>query len=257
MSVDDQIQLHLHPVAAQTKEEHELHTKGFTLAGTVPLPNPEDLKTTEPFQHIFNCRDSELVRTRKRPRSVRQYRSDGKRSQARVVANTRSWRLFIRQLTKTIQLSLPHHAVGKTLQFTDAVVIQSAKNCQQQAAHTDHVPSLSLQRLIHDHPYQLPLAVLVAVQHGTTLEVWPGSIGLSVRSSDSQLPTTKIPHQTLAIPTGSVVVFRPDLIHAGSAYGKKHQRLHLFLDSQAFAREADTTFMIYDEDLKLAKWLSP
>lgn len=237
--------------------ERELHTEGFVCVGRIAAPSPQDLRTTTDYHTIFNCNDASLTRPHKRARWADQYSGDEKRTQARVTATSCGWRRFRRDLSRLLSKALPHHDVGKTLTLGETVVIASQAGCQQQAAHTDHVPSLQLQRLVNDNPEKLPLAMLVAVQAGTTLEVWPRSIGLVTRSRDKDLPTTPLPPRTVQLPTGSVMVFRADLVHAGSAYATNHRRLHLFVESTAFQREADTTFIIRDADPSLAAILLP
>lgn len=238
-----------------TVQERELHGQGYTLVDGVAPPHATDMPDADAFEPIFNCTDASLQvghRRRKkrssRARPRREVEGDSKRGQAQVHAHTRSWRLFRRQLTQRLAQVLPHHRVGTALTLGEAVVIKSEPGCQRQAAHTDHVPSLQLQRLVYGDPTRLPLAVLVAVEEGTTLEVWPSSIALSTRVTDAALPAAPLPHTTLKVPTGSAVVFRADLVHAGSAYAAQHRRLHLFLESAAFAREYNTTFIIHDSD---------
>lgn len=96
------------------------------------------------------------------------------------------------------------------------VGLQSRPGCQEQPPHADFPPmGLSDE--------QMPLAVLVALMPGTTVQVWPGSLRYNGYDLD------KIQKTSLSLNPGDVFLFRGDLVHAGSAYADENFRLHAVL----------------------------
>jgi len=79
------------------------------------------------------------------------------------------------------------------------VALQSLSECAPQPCHYDVDPAL----LTHCTPHTMPLLILVALDRGTTLQVWPKGQASSI---------------LLDLPQYSALVFRADLRHAGSAY---------------------------------------
>ena len=107
-------------------------------------------------------------------------------------------------------------------------LLESEPGCQRQAAHCDYVPS---SELACADP--MPLLVLIAIEPNTTLDVWP----LSWQRQRVR--------KTIALDAGDALVFRADLIHAGSAYEMRNRRIHFYLDSPVVQREPNRTWIIY------------
>ena len=105
------------------------------------------------------------------------------------------------------------------------VLLESEPGCQRQAAHCDYVPS---PELACADP--MPLLVLIAIEPNTTLDVWPLSW------------QRQCVRKTIAL---DALVFRADLIHAGSAYETRNRRIHFYLDSPVVQREPNRTWIIY------------
>ena len=262
--------------ATAAAAETALHTVGYALVGQLEasdLPSDEDM-ALDPQQRctIFNCSDTSLLqprRTHKRRKTGASYSAvdahgDGRRAQTTIRSDTRGWRRFVRAVRKMLQGALPHHDLCRDYSCTEYVLIQSKARCQQQAAHTDYEPSPELRAAVEGGAGapQVPLAMLVALELGTTLEVWPGSIGAITRRDEAvdAVAAAQAAHgfgttQRLALDVGQVVVFRADLVHAGSAYRGPHRRLHAFWDAHGVPRPADTTFLIAETDTTLAKAL--
>jgi hypothetical protein len=123
---------------------------------------------------------------------------------------------------------------------TDCVILESLRGCQVQAAHTDYVPDAALLDTDDD---TVPLLAVFALQSGTKLEVWPESHRL-VRRARLTRHTPKVAHRTVELDAGDVIVFRGDLIHAGSAYTAHNLRIHVYLDHPTVPRPPNRTWVI-------------
>ena len=72
----------------------------------------------------------------------------------------------------------------------------------------------------------MPLSIMVTFD---VLNVWKGShdlVWLDGRASAAK----KFFGERVTIPPYSAMIFRQDLVHAGTAYDSENLRLHLFLD---------------------------
>jgi hypothetical protein len=74
--------------------------------------------------------------------------------------------------------------------------------------------------------------VVVAVQAATTLDVWPGSHrSVWALACGAPAPHAIVP-KLVCVPAGCALLFRGDLLHAGSAYTTSdNARLHAVLDA--------------------------
>jgi ectoine hydroxylase-related dioxygenase (phytanoyl-CoA dioxygenase family) len=137
-------------------------------------------------------------------------------------------------LTKWVQ------TLKEKLQFGDYqannfVVLQSLPGCQEQEAHCDYIPTPDLLQTTDD---TVPLLFFLALENDTTLEVWPGSHRI-VRGEHRV-----IHKQQLKLNAGDGVIFRGDLVHAGSAYSKLNTRIHCYLDNPSVQRDPNRTWII-------------
>jgi ectoine hydroxylase-related dioxygenase (phytanoyl-CoA dioxygenase family) len=137
-------------------------------------------------------------------------------------------------LTKWVQ------TLKEKLQFGDYVVrnfviLQSLPGCQEQEAHCDYVPTPELLETTDD---TVPLLFFLALENDTALEVWPGSHRV-VRGEHMV-----IHKQQIRLNKGDGVIFRGDLVHAGSAYSKKNTRIHCYLDHPSVKRDPNRTWII-------------
>jgi hypothetical protein len=113
-----------------------------------------------------------------------------------------------------------------------ATLLLSESGCQKQAAHCDYVPTTLAS--------PLPLLVFIALEDDTYIDVWPKSHTLEKK-------LRPIERQQLSLGKGDLLVFRADLVHAGSAYTKRNMRIHLYLDSPAVKRVRNRTYIIHEE----------
>jgi hypothetical protein len=75
----------------------------------------------------------------------------------------------------------------------------------------------------------VPLSVIVTFREPAVLNVWRGSHRI-VWASRHKLAGKKCFGERITIPPYSAMVFRQDLVHAGSSYESPNLRLHFFLD---------------------------
>ena len=121
------------------------------------------------------------------------------------------------------------------LQPSSLVLLESEPGCQRQAAHCDYIPSKELLAAT-----EIPLLFLLAIEPNTTLDVWPGSHHI-VRGHSLMV----CHRETMHLDVGDAIVFRADLVHAGSAYATANRRIHGYLDSAAVPRDPNRTWIIY------------
>jgi hypothetical protein len=88
---------------------------------------------------------------------------------------------------------------------------------------------------------KIPLSVVLTYRQAATLIVWPGSHKI-VWSPNSEVAGFQ-EGVRVHVPPHSAIVFRQDLVHAGSAYTVNTLRLHFYLELKVddFVRAPDTT----------------
>lgn len=84
----------------------------------------------------------------------------------------------------------------------------------------------------------MPLAVLIALEKRTTLNVWPKAIR-NLQGVDNPIKS-----KLISLNPGDMLIFRGDLVHAGSKYKDENVRLHAYLDSPLIDRINNRTFII-------------
>lgn len=161
-----------------------------------------------------------------------QRRNDRHRRQVRLPVRG-EWMRF---LQKRLHEEYPEHSAQ------EFVLLESRPGCQRQAAHCDYVPT---PELLGAPNSEMPLLFLLALEDETRLEVWPYSHTRSLMSE----------RKTLTLAAGDAVVFRGDLVHAGSAYEKKNIRIHAYLDHSSVERDPNRTWIIYKHATPAARTL--
>ena len=99
---------------------------------------------------------------------------------------------------------------------------------------------------------KVPLSVIMAFDKPAYLHIWPGShrVLWSTKSEGSQMRGRRV-----QIPRYSALVFRQDLVHAGTAYTTQNLRLHFYLDLDVpdYEREANTTFLVDEKFFRMSR----
>ena len=170
-------------------------------------PQEDGLIRTTNTTHIFNNNG----------------RNDKKRSQG-AIKKEKIPELFsaILKLVKGLYPSLAPRSL---------VVLHSQPGCAAQKPHADYDPR-DLIGLADD---KVPRGMLIAMDDGTSLDIWPGSHVVTGN------PIKKV---NISLSRGDVVVFRGDTIHAGAAYKKENTRVHVYLDNPNIYRPRNETWPI-------------
>jgi ectoine hydroxylase-related dioxygenase (phytanoyl-CoA dioxygenase family) len=147
-------------------------------------------------------------------------KNDKKRIQSTLHCNKTIISEFIETLEENIYNLLPSDS---RLYFSNWVILKSLDGCNEQRPHTDY--NVENIKNITD-PICVPLLVLVALMPETYLDIWD-SVGV---------------HKKLVMEKGDVLIFRADMIHAGSSYEKENIRIHAYLDSPMVKRIPNRTW---------------
>lgn len=94
---------------------------------------------------------------------------------------------------------------------------------------------------------EVPLGAIFALED-CTLEVWPGA--LLLKPGVTSGPWIK--KKQIRLEAGKMLIFRGDLVHAGSPYQSMSMRLHFYLDNKLIDRTSNSTQPVKD-DGKLVK----
>ena len=167
--------------------------------------------------------------------------NDKKRMQTNLNENNLS---FIAQLNQTII------GINPLLKMSNWVIIKSEFECHKQLAHLDYIPRPGFNEIINGiDKNKIPLLVLTSLMDNTYIHIWNNSIELMNGSYiGSPIKSNKI-----LLNKGDILIFRSDIIHAGSEYDKENIRLHCYLDSPYLDREIDTTFIVSLDSQELSK----
>ena len=147
-------------------------------------------------------------------------KNDKKRLQSTLRCNNSMISEFIENLEENIYELLPSES---RLYFSNWVILKSLNGCNKQQPHTDY--NVENIKNITDFDC-VPLLVLVGLMDETYLDIWDSN-GI---------------HKKLVLDKGDVLVFRADMIHAGSSYEKENIRIHAYLDSPLVKRIPNRTW---------------
>jgi ectoine hydroxylase-related dioxygenase (phytanoyl-CoA dioxygenase family) len=160
-------------------------------------------------------------------------KNDKKRSQMALNQQSGVSKEFSDELYEFLNETYPN------LMPADTVIIKSLPGCQQQMPHTDYMPTVELRDVPDDY---MPLGCIVAVMPSTYLYVWPNSIRLSTKPKEVTDKLKPIKPLKLELQPGDILIFRGDLVHAGSDYDTYNYRIHTYLDSPKINRRYNKTW---------------
>jgi hypothetical protein len=169
-------------------------------------------------------------------------RDDKKRRQCNLAIRSKYMRDFYGHLLEFLEGTILRD--HPDLKPTSPVVLLSKPGCQEQAAHSDYVPDTEFRKWISTNP---PYLAILALTDGTKLNIWPGSAGLIIMEEHRLFGKPAIPKTTLRLKKGELLIFRGDLVHAGSAYEEENIRLHIYLDSPKIPRVHNRTWVIHGD----------
>lgn len=155
---------------------------------------------------------------------------DGKRMQADVKARE------FAGVTAALRTALGTLFPGRTME--SVVSLRSLPGSDPQPMHLDYTYSHQTRRdaaMRMRAGVEMPILAFIALQDNTTLRVWPKSYA-AVHAAWRGQPIPPLPHggkmQIARLGEGDLLLFRPDLVHAGDAYDCENYRLHAFCVSQ-------------------------
>jgi hypothetical protein len=126
------------------------------------------------------------------------------------------------KVARRLLQNFPYLKMGK------AVYLSSLEHGHDQLPHIDMSKTDDSIRSYVDRK-MVPLSVIVTFREPAVLNVWRGSHRI-VWASRHKLAGKKCFGERITIPPNSAMVFRQDLVHAGSSYESPNLRLHFFLD---------------------------
>ena len=159
-------------------------------------------------------------------------RNDNRRIQRNLTVN-RTNRRFMEQINQIIK------EINPLLDPSDWTILSSKPGCKRQLAHLDYEYTDDF-RKITEEPEKIPLLVLVGLEPNTSIYIWPNSIEI-IQQKYKGLPDGPT---RIELEPGDILIFRADMIHAGSEYEDINIRLHCYLDSPFLHRNPNRTWII-------------
>lgn len=215
-----------------------LHQQGYIIYRNI-LSDLDNSKILERLRDYMNETAGPIFNNEKT--------NDNRRRQNKMNTRNPTIRKWIQEIEETIRSIHPI----QSLHFRDWNVLQSLPDCKSQQPHTDYVPTEQFIKKMDEldtpeNHRKIPLLCLIAMEPNTYLDVWENSIRLTTLSDDilRDYMDQDICLNRLCLQAGDVLIFRPDLVHAGSPYSEENIRLHVYLDSMEIPRQANRTFII-------------
>ena len=172
-------------------------------------------------------------------------RSDAKRRQCNLKMRSKHVQSLVSSVNDFIR-----DEITSTLSVNTWVVLHSRSGCQVQAAHTDYEATAALRNAKDE---EMPLLIIIAIMPGTKIDLWPKSIRLTTAESFTYADMKPIPRMVAELDRGDVLIFRGDMIHAGSAYDVENIRLHAFIDSPVVPRHPNRTWVVHHQGNEVLK----
>lgn len=216
------------------KPKPSLHTDGYEIIST----NYTDIET---IHYITN----ELINIGDKGNIIfndKKIGGDNKRSQTFITVPMKPSRTLIKW-KQSIECILDKKYPN--LIPNNMAVLKSLKGCKKQIAHCDYEQDLNFATTSDDN---IPLICLICIMENTTLDIWKKSHRLPVLHSDITDNIKPIPRTTICLNVGDMLVFRGDLVHAGSSYESDNYRVHLFMDSKKIKRNKNRTWFMNNAD---------
>lgn len=192
----------------------------------------------------YTIHRSNLTIDQKEVRKLRKYAKD----KARTIFNHN---LKDRQDYKRKQTNFPKKLGNKLFRqiknFTETYysnliskewsILLSLPGCHEQAPHCDYVQDDQFEN-VKDR--DIPLSYIICLQENTKINLWVNSLKMVYRKPIAPIRKTEV-----KMNVGDVLVFRGDLVHAGSAYNDENIRVHGYLDSKTIKRICNQTYVIH------------
>jgi hypothetical protein len=201
----------------RARDRSDLHKNGFVIHKNV-IVIPRDISTftnlaDKTSKMIFNHNNNQ--------------KNDRRRKQASVPSNLQK-RGLIKEANAYLHKQYPR------LSPDSPVILKSTPGCQEQAAHCDYQPTKEMILCDDDN---VPCGCIVPLMEDATICIWPSCINYEGKEK-------KIEKEIVSLEAGDILVFRGDLVHAGSSYTKTNYRIHIFLDSEKVTRKKNKTHLV-------------
>lgn len=203
----------------------KLHTQGYQIYKNTFDFSEEFLN--EVFKQSIGCK------------TIFNYNSDKKEDYKRKMRDLSQKRKCVKSFVDETTDILSE--IAPQLNPNTWVILKSLPGCQAQAAHTDYLPNDDLKKTTDE---TMPLLAIISLMDGTKIDVWPNSIRLitnapmlegfhskNVNTPVQSIKSVQNGKKVEYLNKGDMLIFRGDLIHAGSAYDVENIRLHVYLDS--------------------------
>lgn len=130
-----------------------------------------------------------------------------------------------------------------TLSGFNPVLLHSLGGCAKQQPHIDWpYYNVSIQK--HHHYGSMPMSAVLATESHSKLDLWEKSHHLVKKyiegDRDQWIHEPTIRSKIINIPKGCMIIFRQDLVHAGSHYSKENIRLFQYYNSNTMKTVANS-----------------
>jgi hypothetical protein len=170
-------------------------------------------------------------------------RTDNKRLQCNLAFHQEYMKDFMGKIEMFITKN-----ISTKLTPNNWVVLKSLTGCKNQASHSDYVPDEEfIDALSTESEDMIPLLVIISLMSNTKLHVWEKSVKLITFPENKLTEINPINCKVVSLDKGDVLVFRADLIHAGSDYAEENVRLHVYLDSPVIHRAPNKTWIVHKD----------
>ena len=115
---------------------------------------------------------------------------------------------------------------------SDYFILKSVGGCKPQRLHCDYAPTDSIMKC---EDQEVPLVCLTSISDACSVLVCENSIRYTSTVGNVKQVWLK---------RGDLMVFRGDLVHAGSGYTSDNYRMHCYLDSIKVKREPNKTWKL-------------
>jgi len=175
------------------------------------------------YRNVISFSDDEISKIMKKSKYSQKIfnteKNDGLRKQIKISND------LMKSTSQFLSNEFPNHKQN------DWNIIKSKAGCKVQMAHCDYILNDELKNVNDEN---CPLAVIVAIMPETTLRVW---------KKISEF-TSPVYHTDVKLDIGDILIFRADLVHAGSGYDKENVRIHVYLDTDYVIRNPNKTWII-------------
>lgn len=142
---------------------------------------------------------------------------DSKRHRTNLSTDTSCVQIF--DDNTTVVLNSIINKINPVLKVYPWYIYKSFSGCQHQLAHCDFFQHKDFLKYYDDNAV---LSVILALERGTKLHVWPKSIN---SIDPTKTKPSHIKRSTINMNGGDVIIFRGDLIHAGAGYFRDNYRM--------------------------------